>query len=29
MSKEKKKLFGIGKLNEKRSEIPAVTQVDY
>ena len=29
MSKEQKKLFGINKLNIKRSEIPAVTHVDY
>ena len=29
MSKEQKKLFGIDKLNIKRSEIPAVTHVDY
>ena len=29
MSKEEKKLFGIEKLNTKRSEIPAVTHVDY
>ncbi len=27
--KNKKKLFGINKLNLKRSEIPAVTHVDY
>ena len=27
--KKKKKLFGIEKLNIKRSEIPAVTHVDY
>jgi carbamoyltransferase len=29
MSKEEKKLFGIDKLNLKRSEVPAVTHVDY
>ncbi len=29
MSDEQKKLFGIEKLNVKRSEIPAVTHVDY
>ena len=29
MSNEQKKLFGIDKLNVKRSEIPAVTHVDY
>ena len=29
MTKEQKKLFGIDKLNIKRSEIPAVTHVDY
>ncbi len=29
MSKEDQKLFGIDKLNVKRSEIPAVTHVDY
>ena len=29
MNKEQKKLFGIEKLNIKRSEIPAVTHVDY
>jgi carbamoyltransferase len=29
MTKEEKKLFGIDKLNVKRSEIPAVTHVDY
>ena len=29
MSDEEKKLFGIEKLNIKRSEIPAVTHVDY
>ena len=29
MSSEQKKLFGIDKLNIKRSEIPAVTHVDY
>ena len=29
MSSEQKKLFGIEKLNIKRSEIPAVTHVDY
>ncbi len=29
MTKEQKKLFGIEKLNVKRSEIPAVTHVDY
>ena len=29
MSKEDEKLFGIDKLNIKRSEIPAVTHVDY
>ncbi len=29
MSNEQKKLFGISKLNIKRSEIPAVTHVDY
>mgnify|MGYP000167298416 FL=1 len=29
MSDEQKKLFGIDKLNIKRSEIPAVTHVDY
>jgi len=29
MTKEQKKLFGIDKLNIKRSEVPAVTHVDY
>ena len=29
MTKEQKKLFGIDKLNIKRSEIPVVTHVDY
>ena len=29
MSDEDKKLFGIDKLNVKRSQIPAVTHVDY
>ena len=29
MTDEQKKLFGIDKLNIKRSEIPAVTHVDY
>jgi len=29
MSEDQKKLFGIDKLNIKRSEIPAVTYVDY
>ena len=29
MNKEQKNLFGIDKLNVKRSEIPAVTHVDY
>jgi carbamoyltransferase len=29
MSEDEKKLFGIAKLNVKRSEIPAVTHVDY
>ena len=29
MNDEQKKLFGIDKLNVKRSEIPAVTHVDY
>ena len=29
MSEDQKKLFGIDKLNIKRSEIPAVTHVDY
>jgi len=29
MTKEEKKLFGVEKLNIKRSEIPAVTHVDY
>ena len=29
MNEEQKKLFGIEKLNIKRSEIPAVTHVDY
>ena len=29
MTKEQKKLFGIDKLNVKRSEIPAITHVDY
>ena len=29
MTKEQKNLFGIDKLNIKRSEIPAVTHVDY
>ena len=29
MSEEEKKLFGIEKLNVKRSDIPAVTHVDY
>ena len=29
MTEDEKKLFGIDKLNIKRSEIPAVTHVDY
>jgi carbamoyltransferase len=29
MTREQKELFGIDKLNIKRSEIPAVTHVDY
>ena len=29
MTEEEKKLFGIEKLNIKRSEIPAVTHIDY
>jgi len=29
MTQEQKELFGIDKLNVKRSEIPAVTHVDY
>jgi carbamoyltransferase len=29
MSEDNKKLFGINKLNVKRSSIPAVTHVDY
>ena len=29
MTEEEKKLFGIDKLNVKRSDIPAVTHVDY
>ena len=29
MTEENKKLFGIDKLNIKRSEVPAVTHVDY
>jgi carbamoyltransferase len=29
MNKEQKKLFGIEKLNVKRSEVPAITHVDY
>ena len=29
MTSEQKKLFGINKLNIKRSDIPAVTHVDY
>ena len=29
MTKEEKELFGIEKLNIKRSEIPAVTHIDY
>ena len=29
MTEEQKKLFGIDKLNIKRSEIPAVTHIDY
>ena len=29
MSKKEEELFGIEKLNIKRSEIPAVTHVDY
>ena len=29
MTQEQKKLFGINKLNIKRSEIPAITHVDY
>ena len=29
MSDEEKKLFGIKKLNIKRSDIPAVTHIDY
>ena len=29
MTEEEKKLFGIQKLNVKRSSIPAITHVDY
>ena len=29
MTEDQKNLFGIDKLNVKRSEIPAVTHVDY
>ena len=29
MNDQQKKMFGIDKLNVKRSEIPAVTHVDY
>ena len=29
MTNDQKKLFGIDKLNIKRSQIPAVTHVDY
>jgi carbamoyltransferase len=29
MTKDEKALFGINKLNVKKSEIPAVTHVDY
>ena len=29
MTEQQKQLFGIDKLNIKRSEIPAVTHVDY
>ena len=29
MTSEQEKLFGIDKLNIKRSEIPAITHVDY
>ena len=29
MTEKQKKLFGIDKLNIKRSKIPAVTHVDY
>ena len=29
MSKEEENLFGIEKLNIKRSEVPAITHVDY
>ena len=29
MTEQQKKLFGINKLNIKRSEIPAVTHIDY
>jgi carbamoyltransferase len=29
MTNDQKKLFGIDKLNIKRSEIPAVTHIDY
>ena len=29
MSKNESKLFGIEKLNVKRSEVPAITHVDY
>ena len=29
MTEDQKKLFGIDKLNIKRSEIPAVTHIDY
>jgi len=29
MTKDEESLFGIDKLNVKRSEIPAVTHVDY
>jgi carbamoyltransferase len=29
MTEEEKKLFGIDKLNVTKSEIPAVTHIDY
>jgi len=29
MSEDEKKLFGIDKLNIKRSQVPAITHVDY
>ena len=29
MSEQEKKLFGIDKLNIKRSQVPAITHVDY